>query len=236
MNVTAIADGLNAALELDIVPIALARSERAPSGVPAFEGVVPSSCAFWRRAETSVFYATAPQHFRCPLGAMVMGFELPREVNDELMQLVGFMVDAKYIQSDEPPRIPRLDRAAAGIVYGPLHRFPIEPEFILVWLTAAQAMLLAEATGSSHWTVSEPAGALGRPACAAIPLARARGAATLSLGCTGMRTYTEIADDRVLAVIPASGAALLVSALARSADTNRGVAGYHRERKASVLT
>lgn len=236
MNAAAIADGLTAALELNIVPVALARSAHAPAGVPAFAGTVPSACTFWRRAETSVFYATAPQHFRCPLGAMVMGFDLPREVNDELMQLVGFMVEAKYIQADEPARIPHLEGPAAGVVYGPLRRFPIEPEFILVWLTAAQAMLLAEATGATHWTVSEPAGALGRPACAAIPLAGTRGAPTLSLGCTGMRTYTEIANDRVLAVIPADGAAPLVAALTRVAEANRGVAAFHRERKASVLT
>jgi uncharacterized protein (DUF169 family) len=235
MNVAEIAAGLTTALELDIGPIALARSERAPSGVPAFEGTVPSSCTFWRRAETSVFFATARQHFGCPLGAMVMGFDLPKDVSAELMQLVGFMVDAKYIRGDEPPRIPHLDGAAAGVVYGPLRRFPIEPEFILVWLTATQAMLMAEATGASHWTVSEPAGALGRPACAAIPLAGSRKAAALSLGCTGMRTYTEIADDRVLAVIPASRAAALAGALARTAETNRAVAAFHEERKANAL-
>ncbi|HUL49623.1 MAG TPA: DUF169 domain-containing protein [Gemmatimonadales bacterium] len=236
MNTAAIADGLTAALELDITPVALARRAGAPAGVPAFEGAVPSTCTFWRRAEAGVFYATAPQHFGCPLGAMVMGFDLTPEVNDELKQLVGFMVNAKYIEADEPARIPHLDRPAAGVVYGPLRRFPIDPEFILVWLTAAQAMLLSEATGSAHWTVSEPAGALGRPACAAIPLAGGRGATTLSLGCTGMRTYTEIADDRVLAVIPAQEAATLVAALTRLAETNRGVAAFHRERKASVLT
>ena len=50
---------------------------------------VPSSCSFWRRAEQGVFYAPAEAHFNCPVGAMVMGFDLPQPVANELQQLVS---------------------------------------------------------------------------------------------------------------------------------------------------
>ena len=87
-----------------------------------------------------------------------MGFDLPESVARELSQLVGVMVDAGYMQASEPGKIPHLDGGApqAGVVYGPLREFPVTPEFVLLWLTPAQAMLLVEATGTCHWTTSEP--------------------------------------------------------------------------------
>ena len=234
MNVRAIAADLTASLGLDTAPIALALADAAPGGVPTFDGTVPSACTFWRRAESAVFYATAAQHFRCPIGAMVMGFELPAEVKGELMSLVGVMVEGGYIQEGEAARIPTLPRKSKGAVYGPLGEFPIEPDAILLWLTPRQAMLLAEATGASQWTRSSPAAVLGRPACAAIPTAASRGAMTTSLGCIGMRTYTEIADDRMLAVVPASGVRSLQAALAGTLEANRAMAAFYETRKAGA--
>ena len=235
MQVREMATKLTATLGLDTKPIALALADAPPAGVRTFEGSVPSACTFWRRAESAVFYATAAQHFRCPVGAMVMGFEMPDGVKSELMGLVGVMVDGGYLEAGEASRIPTLPRKSAGVVYGPLQDFPIEPDAVLLWVTPRQTMLMSEASGASHWTNSAPAATLGRPACAAIPSAVARGAMAASHGCIGMRTYTEIADDHMLAVVPGGAVSLLVATLSRVAAANQAMAKFHEVRKAGAV-
>jgi uncharacterized protein (DUF169 family) len=234
MHVRDIATKLTTTLGLATPPVALALADAPPAGVRTFEGSVPSACTFWRRAEAGVFYATAAQHFRCPVGTMVMGFEMPDHVKNELMGLVGVMVEGGYLGADEAPRIPTLPRKSAGVVYGPLRDFPIEPDAVLMWLTPRQAMLVSEAGGSCNWTGSAPAGTLGRPACAAIPTAVSRGSVTASLGCVGMRTYTEVADDQMLAVVPAAAVSQLEAALSSIVMANRGLAEFHEARKAGA--
>src|SRR5262249_38064824 len=114
---------------------------------------VPSSCSLWRRAEQGVFYAPAQAHFRCPVGAMVMGFELPQPVADELGQLVSSMCDCGYIASDEPAHIPTIPFKPKGIVYGPLDAFPLRADAVVCWLSPRQAMIWNEACGEARWTV-----------------------------------------------------------------------------------
>jgi uncharacterized protein (DUF169 family) len=234
MDVRDMATKLTATLGLDTRPIALALADAPPAGVRTFEGTVPSACTFWRRAESAVFYATAAQHFRCPVAAMVMGFEMPDDAKAELMGLVGVMVEGGYLGADEATRIPTLPRPRAGVVYGPLQDFPIEPDAIVLWLTPRQAMLMSEASGACHWMGSTPAATLGRPACAAIPTAVSRGAVTASFGCIGMRTYTDIADDHMLAVVPASAATQLAATLVDIVAANHAMAEFHEARKAGA--
>jgi uncharacterized protein (DUF169 family) len=235
MHVRDMAAKLATALGLATPPVALALADVPPPGVRTFEGSVPSACTFWRRAESAVFYATAAQHYRCPVGTMVMGFEMPDDVKQELMGLVGVMVEGGYLGADEAPRIPTLPRKSAGVVYGPLRDFPIEPDAILMWLTPRQAMLMSEAGGACQWTGAAPAATLGRPACAAIPTAVARGTLTASLGCVGMRTYTEVADDQMLAVVPAAAVPQLATALNTIVKANRAMHEFHEARKASAV-
>jgi len=232
MNVRTMAHDFTTSLELDTPPIALAPCDRAPAGVTPFEGSVPSACTFWRRAETAVFYATAAQHFGCPIGALVMGFALPAPVEGELKRLVGLMVEGGYLKEREPARIPALPVKSAGVVYGPLAQFPIDPAFVVLWLTPRQGMLLAEASGTTYWTHGSDAGLLGRPACAALPVAATRSAATVSFGCTGMRTFTEVADDRLLAVIPGREAPAVATALTGTLEANRMMQAFYESRKA----
>ena len=234
MQVRDLATKLTTTLGLDTKPVALALADAPPAGVRTFEGSVPSACTFWRRAESAVFYATAAQHFRCPVGAMVMGFDMPDDVKQELMGLVGVMVEGGYLGADEAPRIPTFPRKRAGVVYGPLQDFPVDPDAIVLWLTPRQAMLMSEASGACHWTGSTPTATLGRPACAAIPAAVSRGAMAASLGCIGMRTYTEIADDRMLAVVPAAAVTQLSATLNDIVGANRAMAEFHEGRKAGA--
>jgi len=193
---------INEKLRLATPPIALAFVERAPAGIPSLDEDVPSACSFWRKAEMAVFYASADRHFNCPIGALTMGFAMPDEVQAKLMELTKMMCGVGYLAPEEAAKIPSIPKKHSGIVYGPLRDFPIEPDLVLMWLTPDQAMLYAEAAGSCRWVEERPIPLLGRPSCAALPVALANSQSTFSLGCTGMRIFTGIGEDRFLAVLP----------------------------------
>jgi uncharacterized protein (DUF169 family) len=191
-----------AALDLDLPPVALALVDQPPVGIETIQTELPSACAFWRRAEQGVFYAPAEAHFNCPVGAMVMGFELSEAAGNELRQAVGDMCGCGYIASDEPAQIPTMQSRAKGIVYGPLSAFPIPADVVACWLSPVQAMIWNEASGQAQWNREIPAPVFGRPACAGLPAAIRQNRPVLSLGCMGMRTFTEVSGDRMLAIIP----------------------------------
>jgi uncharacterized protein (DUF169 family) len=232
-------------LGLDLPPVALAFRDAAPKGVAVTDDIVPSACAFWRKAETGVFFASVARHANCPIGAFVMGFELGDTLMAELQSLIGQMTACGYVHRDEPAKIPVNRRKAAGILYGPLAQFPAEPDVVLVWLTPPQAMIWSEATGGAAWTGSPPTNVFGRPACAAIPAALDKGGPSprrsgfgraggpaLSLGCMGMRTFTAIPADRMLAVIPGPRLADFAKAIAETTGVNRAMRRFYEDRLA----
>ncbi len=126
---------LQQSLDLQYPPVAMTRTEARPDTVDASTEAVPSACTFWRRAETSVFYAGADAHMGCPIGAMVMGFELSEAKNGELMDLVGGMCEINCLKPEEVELIPKFDSTRTGAVYEPLADFPFEPDVVLVWTT-----------------------------------------------------------------------------------------------------
>ena len=178
------------AFGLDIPPIAMAFVDNQPQGVETMEEEVPSFCTFWRMAEKKSFYAPANKHYNCPIGSMVLGFEMPKEVQDQLGGLVKKMCECSYLSEDEPANIPTITEKKAGVVYGPLKDFPVPPQLILMWLKPSQAMIYNEVLGCCKWSESMDSMALGRPACAVIPTTLNKSPFGMSLGCTGMRTFT----------------------------------------------
>jgi len=233
MIYTEVADTLEKRLELRIPPIALAFVEEPPREIASTDAIVPSSCAFWRRAESEVFYAPAAAHFNCPLGAMVMGFPLPDAQMQQLQSDVKTMGQLAYVREEEIPRVPKMARASSGIVYGPLRRFPVKADVALLWGTPEQAMVLGECSGLINWA-GEPAGILGRPGCGSIPLAVTAGRPAQSLGCTGMRINTGIPSDLCLMVVPAPRLDALARDLERVCDVHQQLAARYHERAAHV--
>jgi len=231
MNHALIAEELASKLSLREPPVGLSWADSAPAGVAVLNQQVPSACAMWRKAETEVFYAPAESHFNCPVGSMTMGFDMPEAVTNELMGLVGKMCECGYFSADEPAKMPTIKRKSKGIVYGPLRELPVEPDLILLWLTPRQAMFLNEASGAARWT-DEPTSMFGRPGCAALPVALENSRLASSCGCMGMRTFTEIPDDRFLAVLPGARAEEFVRSLATVAASNETMQAFYEERKA----
>jgi uncharacterized protein (DUF169 family) len=220
------------ALHLATPPVALRFVEEPPAGIRHFTGEVPSACTFWRRAEQGVFYADAPAHFNCLVGTHTMGLPMPEEKGPELMALIGQMGANQYFDASEVPHVPTVPGKKNGIVYGPLAQFQGTPDAVLAWLTPYQSMLLQEATGNARWSEQSGIPTFGRPSCAAIPVAIGQGVATQSLGCMGMRVFTEVAQERMLAVLPSQLLEELPAGLTRIADANEKMAQHYRGQKA----
>ena len=66
---------LRTGLKLAHEPVGISFHNEPPKGIPHFTMEVPSACTFWRIAEKTIFYATAEDHYNCPIGTMTMGFE-----------------------------------------------------------------------------------------------------------------------------------------------------------------
>ena len=234
MRYTQTADRIATLLELELPPVALAFVDAPPEGVESTDANVPSACAFWRKAELGVFYAPADAHFNCPIGAMVMGFDLSGQPQTKLAAAVEMMCEVGYIGADEPANIPMVNAEKGGIVYGPLSDFPVEPDIAILWIAPRQAMLVSEASGNSTWMGTASRTVFGRPACASLPSALEAGQPVLSLGCTGMRTFTEILPDRLLGVVPGSQLEDFERSLATTVESNRQMQSYYDEQNAQL--
>jgi uncharacterized protein (DUF169 family) len=234
-NYKELAASIEKGLQLETSPIGVAFLDAPPAGVAVLDAKLPSACSLWRKAEKSLFYAPAELHFNCAVGAMVMGFPLPNELMSDLNGLVTTMCNCNYIEAAEAASIPVMKGKNAGAMYGPVALFPTEPDLMLLWLSPKQAMLYSEATGSARWMEhKDRTVALGRPACAALPAAINEKRATLSLGCMGMRTFTEIADNRLLAVLPLTIAEEFQSRFRTCIDANGEMRKFYEERKRQI--
>jgi len=227
-----LASAFTSLLGLEFPPVALAFVKSAPAGIKEFDSEVPSACSFWRRAESEVFYASAEKHFNCPIGAMTMGFDMPDTVKSQLGMFVEKMCDCNYMSSDEPANIPAISKEKNGIVYGPLRDFPIDPDLILMWLKPAQAMLYTEAVGTANWANDDSSSVFGRPACAALPVAFENNRSSSSLGCRGMRTFTEIEDDRMLTILPGQKVEEFLELLSTTVRSNQEMGEFYLSHKA----
>jgi len=222
------------AFGLDIPPIAMAFVDNQPQGVETMEEEVPSFCTFWRMAEKKSFYAPANKHFNCPIGAMVLGFEMPKEVQDQLGGLVKKMCECSYLSEDEPANIPTITEKKAGVVYGPLKDFPVAPQLILMWLKPSQAMIYNEVLGCCKWSGSMDSMALGRPACAVIPTTLNKSPFGMSLGCTGMRTFTEVSDDHILATLNCAEIDSFLTSLQTTLSANKEMKEFYTDHKNKI--
>lgn len=106
--------------------------------------------------------------------------------------------------SDEVAQTARITKPAAGVVYGPLWQFPLQPDLVVVWATIIQAVVLQEVAGAVMWRNNPQGAVFTRPACSVLPIAMPHDKASLSLGCVGVRTYTQIPDGVYLLALPGS--------------------------------
>ncbi len=238
MDYVRLAKSLMESLGLGRPPLGLVFLDEPPAGVPHTDRAAPSACALWKAAERSLFYATAEDHYNCPIGALTQGFDLPEAVMQQGMELIGRMAEIQYFAMAEVENVPKVTKPHRVVVYGPLERFQnFSPDVALVVCSPYQAMLLSEAAHAVEWRGKESgAGAFGRPACAVIPRALGDHSAAVSLGCTGARTFAGIADGELLVAIPAPRLDDLEARLAIILQSNAEMRNYYDGRKAQFAS
>src|SRR5438105_8797609 len=160
-------DFLQQTLKLALPAVGIAFRDRAPEGV-AHASAGPASCAYWKRAaEGEVFWTDAGDHQGCPIGAHTHGVPVSEAKQQDLMGMIGTLVQLQYLAMEELPRIPRRAQPLQVAVYAPLAKMPVPADLILVRGTAAQLMVLVEAAQAAGIPPEAPA--MGRPTCAALP-------------------------------------------------------------------
>jgi len=217
-------------LQLNQPPVGLAFVDTVPESIVATNRRVPSACTFWRLAEQGVFYAGAEDHHECPIGMLTMGFMMPPTDQQRAQDLVETMASVEYFSPAEVAALPVVEKPHQYIVYGRLDQFPVEAEVVLCILDTRQAMLVAEALGNLSWLQSGQS-AFGRPTCAVIPRALKTGAASMSFGCVGARTYINLTPGEVVLTLPVSQFAGLVERLEVIVTANAALAPYHQSQK-----
>jgi len=217
-------------LQLNQPPVGLSFVETVPESVAATNRRVPSACTFWRLAEQGVFYAGAEDHHECPIGMLTMGFMMPVTDQQRAQELVETMASVEYFSPAEVAALPVVEKPHQYIVYGRLDQFPVEAEVVLCILDTRQAMLVAEALGNLSWLQSGQS-AFGRPTCAVIPRALKTGAASMSFGCVGARTYINLTPGEVVLTLPVSQFAGLVERLEVIVTAYAALAPYHQSQK-----
>lgn len=234
MDTKQIAQTLKDSMGLANAPIGLAFLEEPPAGVPRYSQAVPAACAFWKAAQTSIFYSTAEDHYNCPIGAITQGFKPPATVMEQAMQLIGRMGKLQYFDAAEVGNVPSVEKPHQVVVYGPLEAFTeVTPDLALIICQPFQAMLLSEATGASTWRgVGKESHIFGRPACAVIPSAMKESATAASLGCTGARTFAGIEDGEMIVAIPLAGITALSDESLKILRANAEMQKFYQERKA----
>src|SRR3954470_24343323 len=188
-------------LHLTSTPVAIAFVDDVPPGVPRVAASEPAGCGYWRRAAAGeVFFTTADDHKRCPVGAHTHNVTLSPSEQQELMGLVQTMVGLSYLKMEEVSRIPTRKTPMKVAVYAPVAAAPVPPDVVLVRGTARQLMLLAEAAQAAG--VAGSGATMGRPTCAVLPEAINSARTSASFGCVGNRVYTGSGDTEAYFAIP----------------------------------
>ncbi|HET7214272.1 MAG TPA: DUF169 domain-containing protein [Terriglobia bacterium] len=227
-----LATSLQEKLKLSHAPVGIAFLEKVPDGVNHYEEAVPSACTFWKAAESELFYATAEDHYNCPIGAITQGFQIPQPVSANGMELIGMMGKISYFEAAEASNVPTVGKKHKVIVYGPLKDFgEVQPDVVLLVATPLQAMIVSEASGTASWGTEHESRTLGRPACAVIPSSLKSNDTTVSLACMGARTFAAIKEEEVLISIPACALVDLRDRLPVIVDANMAMKKFYDTHK-----
>ena len=176
------------------------------------------------------FYTVPSDHFNCAIGSYTHKIVLPVERAHELNDTIAFMAENEYVATAEVPGIPTLARCPGAVAYGPIDGAGFKPDIVLIAAKPGQAMLIYEAVIKAG-AGSAVMNALGRPACAVLPLTMANGQASISLGCKGNRTFTGLADEEMYVAIPGDKWEAVTEKLAEVQQANVAMGNHYSDRK-----
>jgi uncharacterized protein (DUF169 family) len=226
-----LANDLTAALHPTAPPIAITFTAERPAGVDAFDepmvepspdgrtGRVPAGCVFWMKSVDRTFSTIAEDHGNCSVGSWTHGF-LPLE-EAATRGDVGALMESGWVTMDMIPHIPVVTEKPGAVTYGPLAETPIDPDVVLVRLTAKSLMVLSDALPGLRIE--------GKPQCHIVAAAKEQGDVVASVGCALSRVRTGMPSTDHTCAIPAARLAEVVEKLQRTADTDAVVARYAAE-------
>ena len=227
--------GLDAALTAALHPtaplVAITFGAAPPAGVAHHDGSmpeplpdgrtgrVPAGCVFWMHAVDRTFTTTKADHGNCSVGSLTHGFVTLDEVadNDDVAALLG----SGWMSMQDMPSIPVVGERPGAVTYGPLADTSVDPDVVLVRLTAKSLMVLSDALPGLRVE--------GKPQCQIVAVAKEQGEVAASIGCTLSRVRTGIPSTETTCAIPAAKLADVVAAVEATAAINAQVAAYAAE-------
>jgi uncharacterized protein (DUF169 family) len=227
----ALAADLTAALHPTAPPIAITFTAERPDGIAAFDspmappssdgrsGRVPAGCVFWMESVDSTFSTVAEDHGNCSVGSWTHGFKTLDEIagNGD----VAALMESGWVTMDMVPHIPTVTEKPGAVTYGPLAGTRIDPDVVLIRLTAKSLMVLSDALPGLRIE--------GKPQCHIVAAAKEQKAVVASVGCALSRVRTGMPSTDHTCAIPAGRLAEVVDAVQRTADTDAVVARYAAE-------
>jgi uncharacterized protein (DUF169 family) len=228
---TTLADALQASLHPSAPPIAITFSDAPPAGVEPYDapmppptpdgrtGRVPAGCVFWMKAVERTFTTAPEDHGNCSVGSMTHGLATMHEVAGRAD--VTALLDSGWITEDMIPEIPVVRDRPGAITYGPLAESPVDPDVVLVRLTAKSLMVLSDALPGLRIE--------GKPQCHIVAAAKEQGEVVASVGCMLSRTRTGMSSGDVTCAIPAQRLAEVVERVEATARADAAVASYAAE-------
>jgi uncharacterized protein (DUF169 family) len=228
---TTLAEALQANLHPSAPPMAITFSDAPPPGVELYDapmppptpdgrtGRVPAGCVFWMKGAERTFTTAPEDHGNCSVGSMTHGLATMEEVSGRAD--IAALLDSGWITTDMIPGIPVVRDRPGAITYGPLADTPVDPDVILVRLTAKSLMVLSDALPGLRIE--------GKPQCHIVAAAKEQGEVVASVGCMLSRTRTGMSSGDVTCAIPASRLGEVVDRLEATARADAAVAAYAAE-------
>ena len=227
----ALAGRLDAALHPTAPPLAITFSNEAPDGVPLFDepmpepapdgrtGRVPAGCVFWRKGVDRTFATVAADHGNCSVGSVTHGFRTWDDVGGN--GDVAALLETGWVTGAMVPEIPVVTGPTGAVTYGPLAATPLDPDVVLIRLTAKSLMVLSDALPGLRVE--------GKPQCHIVAIAKEQGETAASVGCMLSRVRTGMPSTDVTCAIPAARLAEVVESVERTSVVDAQVAGYAAE-------
>jgi uncharacterized protein (DUF169 family) len=226
-----LAGRLDAAIAPTAPAIAITFGAEAPEGVAPFDapmpapspdgrtGRVPAGCVFWMRGTERTFSTVAEDHANCSVGSWTHGF-IPLE-EAATRGDVGALMESGWVTMEMVPHIPTVQEKPGAVTYGPLAETPVDPDVVLIRLTAKSLMVLSDALPGLKIE--------GKPQCHIVAMAKEHGEVAASVGCALSRVRTQMPSTDHTCAIPAARLGEVIEAVERTAETDAVVARYAAE-------
>jgi uncharacterized protein (DUF169 family) len=219
---------LTKVLGLQQAPLAITFSDTAPPGVNLLAGDMPdpsndgrtgkvaAGCVFWIKAAEQTFTTIPQDHYNCSVGSVTHGLKKLEDVMEN--EDVQGILECEWVTPAEAMSLPVVKEQPNYITYGPLADTPIDPDVVLLRISAFQAMVIHDAFGEMPIT--------GKPQCHIVPMAKEDDQIAISTGCMLSRVRTGMSPDEMTCTIPAQRLAEVVEKLEKRREANAAVAAY----------